>query len=262
MCPRILVPVRPAAGSTAVLPAFILFTMGFDSIRLITFDCYGTLIDWEEGMLRSLRKLFSRDGRRISDLELLEQYGEAEAELESGSYLPYRQVLSETVQELGRRMGVTISSEDGANFAESLREWEPFPDTVAALQALARRFRLGIISNVDDDLFAATQKKLQAPFAMIVTAQQVQSYKPSLKNFQEALRRSGLRNEEVLHAGQSVYHDIVPASFLGIASVWVNRPSIRPGAGATRAATAQPTVEVRDLAGLADLLLDGERRRL
>ena len=236
--------------------------MGCESIRLITFDCYGTLINWEAGMLHSLRNFFSRDGRKISDLELLELYGEAEAELESGRYLPYRQVLSETVQEVGRRLGVTISSEDGANFAESLREWEPFPDTVAALQALARRFRLGIISNVDDDLFAATQKKLQAPFALIVTAQQVRSYKPSLRNFQEALRRSGLRNEEVLHAGQSVYHDIVPASFLGIANVWVNRPSRRPGAGATRAAAAQPTVEVRDLAGLAKLLLEGEHRQL
>jgi 2-haloacid dehalogenase len=106
---------------------------------------------------------------------------------------------------------------------------------------------------VDDDLFAATRKKLQAPFALVVTAQQVQSYKPSLRNFQEALRRSGLKNEEVLHAGQSVYHDIVPASFLGIASVWVNRPSVRPGAGATRPAVAQPMVEVSSLAELAAL---------
>lgn len=136
-----------------------------------------------------------------------------------------------------------------------------FPDTATALRALARRFQLGIISNVDDDLFAATQKKLQAPFALIVTAQQVRSYEPSLKNFQEALRRSGLRNEEVLHAGQSVHHDIVPASFLGIANVWVNRPSRRPGAGAVKPAAAEPTVEVRDLARLAELLLDGEHRQ-
>ena len=133
---------------------------------------------------------------------------------------------------------------------------------MTALRALARRFQLGIISNVDDDLFAATQKTLQATFALIVTAQQVRSYKPSLKNFQEALRRSGLKKEEVLHAGQSVYHDVVPASFLGIANVWVNRPSVRPGAGAVKPAVAQPTVEVRDLAGLAELLLEGEHRKL
>ncbi len=114
---------------------------------------------------------------------------------------------------------------------------------------------------MDDDLFAATQKKLQAPFALIVTAQQVKSYKPSLKNFQEALRRSGLRNEEVLHAGQSVYHDIVPASFLGIMNVWVNRPSLRPGAGAVKSARAEPTFEVSSMEGLADLLLEDEQRQ-
>ena len=240
----------------------MLKSMSFESIRLITFDCYGTLIDWETGMLRSLRMLFSGGGRQVSDLELLEQYGEVEAELESGEYLPYRNVLSEAVQKIGRRLGVQVSEQQGKEFAQSLTDWEPFPDTVAALQALSRRFQLGIISNVDDDLFAATQKKVQAPFALVVTAQQVRSYKPSLKNFQEALRRSGMKNEEVMHAGQSVYHDIVPASFLGITSVWVNRPSVRPGAGATRPAVAQPTVEVRDLAALADLLLEGDRRRL
>jgi 2-haloacid dehalogenase len=228
--------------------------MNANSIRLVTFDCYGTLIDWETGMLKSLRPLFSHDGHPNSDLQLLELYGEVEAEVESGAYLEYREVLSRTVQEMGRRLNRLVSREQGQQFAQSLTEWEPFADTVAALERLAQRFKLGIISNVDDDLFAATQKKLQAPFALIVTAQQVKSYKPSLKNFQEALRRSGLKTEEVLHAGQSVYHDIVPASFLGIANVWVNRPSLRPGAGAAKAAQAQPTAEVKSLAELADLL--------
>ena len=127
MCPKILVPVLPAPVRQPLAQAFMLLAMGFESIRLITFDCYGTLIDWETGMLRSLRSLFARDGRQISDLELLEQYGEVEAALESGEYLPYRQVLSETVQEMGRRLGVTVSSEDGANFAESLRGVGTFP---------------------------------------------------------------------------------------------------------------------------------------
>jgi 2-haloacid dehalogenase len=228
--------------------------MNANSIRLITFDCYGTLIDWETGMLRSLRPLFSNAGHRTSDPQLLELYGEVEAEVESGPYLEYREVLAQTVEEMGRRLKRQVSREQGQRFAQSLTEWEPFPDTVAALQRLARRFKLGIISNVDDDLFAATQKKLETHFELIVTAQQVESYKPSLKNFQEALRRSGLKTEEVLHAGQSVYHDIVPASFLGIGNVWVNRPSLRPGAGAAKPAQAQPTAEVKGLAELADLL--------
>jgi 2-haloacid dehalogenase len=228
--------------------------MGFESIQLITFDCYGTLIDWETGMLSAMRPLFARNGRSISDVQLLEHYGEVELELESGPYLVYAQVLSRAVQEVGSRLGVNITADEGRAFADSLTQWEPFPDTVAGLQKLAQRFRLGIISNVDDDLFSVTRLKLQAPFDLVVTAQQVESYKPSLKNFQEALRRSGVRKDQILHAGQSVYHDIIPANSLGIKNVWVNRPSRRPGAGATKPAVAQPTAEVSSLAELAELL--------
>ncbi|HET7873805.1 MAG TPA: HAD-IA family hydrolase [Terriglobales bacterium] len=236
--------------------------MNVDSIRLITFDCYGTLIDWETGMLRSLRPLFADAVRPINDLELLELYGDVEAEIEAGEYLAYRQVLARTVEEMGRRIGKPVSPDQAREFAQSLTEWEPFPDTVAALNRLAQRFKLGIISNVDDDLFAATHKKLRAPFELIVTAQQVESYKPSLKNFQEAMRRCGLKPEALLHAGQSVYHDIVPASFLGIANVWVNRPSLRPGAGAAKPAVAQPTLEVGSMAELATALLGEDQHSL
>jgi 2-haloacid dehalogenase len=230
----------------------LFFLMNFASIRLITFDCYGTLIDWETGMLVSLRPLFARSG--LTDAELLEHYGEAEARLESGPHLPYRQVLSQSLQEVGQRLGIPVSAKEGDRFAASLTQWEPFSDTVPGLHALATRFQLGIISNVDDDLFAVTREKLTVPFDLVVTAQQVRSYKPSLRNFQEALRRSGLRRDEILHAGQSLYHDIVPANTLGIMNIWVNRPSVRPGAGATRPATAQPTVEVGSLAELVKLV--------
>jgi 2-haloacid dehalogenase len=232
----------------------ILSGMTFESIRLITFDCYGTLIDWETGMLAAMRPLFRRGGRDIGDAQLLEAYGEAEVELESRPYLTYREVLSRSVQDAGKRLGVTISAEQAHDFAESLTRWEPFPDTVSSLQELSKRFRLGIISNVDDDLFAVTRKKLNAPFDVVVTAQQVKSYKPSFRNFEEMLRRSGLKKEEVLHAAQSVYHDIVPANALGITNVWVNRPSIRPGSGATKTAQARPTAEVGSLAELVSLL--------
>lgn len=228
--------------------------MTFNSIRLITFDCYGTLIDWESGMLRALRPLFSSSERIFPDAEILEQYGEVEADLESGPYLLYREVLSQAVRRVGQKLGVEISEQQGRNFADSLTEWEPFPDTVAALQALARKFKLGIISNIDEDLFAFTNTKLQVPFEVVVTAEQVRSYKPSLKNFEEVLRRTGVRKQEWLHAGQSIYHDVVPATQMGIESVWVNRPSARPDVGAVRKAVAQPTYQVRSVSELAQLL--------
>jgi 2-haloacid dehalogenase len=229
--------------------------MSFDSVRLITFDCYGTLIDWESGMLAALRPLFSRDGRKVPDAQLLELYGEIEAELESGSYLPYREILSRTAQKMGQRLNIQVSMEEARTFASSLTGWKPFMDTVAALQSMATRFWLGIISNVDNDLFAETRKKL-APveFDFVVTAQQMQSYKPSFRNFEEAIRRSGLSKDQILHAGQSLYHDIAPANALGIRNVWVNRPSIRPGASATRAVAATPNYQVRSLAELSVLL--------
>jgi 2-haloacid dehalogenase len=225
--------------------------MAFESIRLITFDCYGTLIDWENGMLAAMRPIFSRDGKSFSDAELLQLYGEIEAEIEAGPYLPYRQVLANAVQEMGRRKNVQVSPEQGAAFAESITRWKPFADTVPALQSLAKKFQLGIISNVDDNLFAETRKKL-APveFAFVVTAQQVQSYKPDFRNFEEAIRRSGLKKEQILHAGQSLYHDIAPANALGICNVWVNRPSAYPNAGATKPSTARAEYEVHTLAEL------------
>lgn len=229
--------------------------MPFESIRLITFDCYGTLIDWESGMLAALRPLFSRDSHTVSDLQILELYGEIEANVESGPYLPYRRVLAQAVREIGRQLGIEVSVEEGSAFAESLTRWKPFSDTVPALQSLDKRFRLGIISNVDDDLFAETRKKL-APvtFDFVVTAQQMQSYKPAHRNFEEAIRRSGLTKDQILHAGQSLYHDIAPANALGISNVWVNRPSVRPGSGAAKPGSAKPNYEVHTLAELSALL--------
>ncbi len=107
----------------------ILLGMAFESIRLITFDCYGTLIDWENGMLAALRPMLSREGHHVPDMQILELYGEIEAEIEAGPYLPYRQVLTQAAQEIGRRTGVNISAEEGRAFADSLTRWKPFIDT-------------------------------------------------------------------------------------------------------------------------------------
>ncbi|HEY6967655.1 MAG TPA: haloacid dehalogenase type II [Candidatus Angelobacter sp.] len=230
--------------------------MDFSSIRLITFDCYGTLIDWETGILASLRALL-HNLPPIEDDKLLNLYGEIEAQLESGPYMAYRAILGRAAQEIARRLSISINAADAQRFAESLRLWKPFPDTVEALQLLAKKYKLAIISNVDDDLFADTQRMLKASFEFVVTAQQVRSYKPSQKNFQEALKRAeqaGIHKDQVLHAAESLYHDIGPANALGLKTVWVHRRFDKPGFGATKPGTALPSARVRSVAELSQKL--------
>jgi 2-haloacid dehalogenase len=140
-----------------------------------------------------------------------------------------------------------------AALSESLPGWLPFQDTEAALQQLQKHYKLAVISNIDDDLFAETRKHLAVEFDFVITAQQARSYKPSLNNFQLALRTMAIPPDRLLHAAQSIYHDVVPAHSLGIASVWVNRKSARPGVGAVRAAAGRADLEVPDVASLAAL---------
>jgi 2-haloacid dehalogenase len=227
--------------------------MDFSEVQLITFDCYGTLIDWESGILAAFRVLLP-GYEHVRKEQLLEMYGEIEVQLEAGPYLSYRTVLSRTAKEIGRRLGQELVEDACQQFAESLKQWPPFPDSVESLKKLAKHYRLGIISNTDDDLFAASHKLLQTPFDMIVTAQQVQSYKPSPRNFKEAMRRAGIPKANILHAAQSIYHDIVPANSLGLKNIWVNRRFGKHGPGATVAADAKPGLEVRSLAELAATL--------
>jgi 2-haloacid dehalogenase len=227
--------------------------MDFSSFTTVSFDCYGTLIDWEAGILPTLRGVLASHGRGLSDAALLELYGEFEAESQSGPYQRYRQVLESVVQRFGQRFGFQPSPAELRSLHESIPAWPPFPDTVAALQELQKRYKLAVISNIDDDLFAVTRKHLGVNFDCAVTAQQARSYKPSLNNFQLALGTIGVSPDRLLHAAQSIYHDVIPAQSLGIATVWVNRRSARPGVGAVRAAVARPNLEVPDLATLAAL---------
>src|SRR5438270_7291118 len=205
--------------------------LDFNHFQVLTFDCYGTLIDWESGILGALQPILAAHGKQIEDPRLLELYGELEAEGEAGPYRPYREVLAQVVHGLGRRLGFTPSLEEEASLARSLKNWKPWPDTVAALRQLEKKFKLAILSNIDDDLFAPTARKLKVHFADVITAQQARCYKPCLDLFRMALQRLGASPDQVLHVAQSVYHDAVPAKKLGISTVWVNRPSARPGVG-------------------------------
>jgi len=155
------------------------------------------------------------------------------------------------VRQYGKEFQFTPSAEEMRSLPESLPNWKPWPDTVAALRQLKTRFRLAILSNVDDDLFAATRPQLEVDFDEVITAQQAQAYKPSLKLFELALSRIHAPAHRVLHVGQSIHHDVVPAQALGLATVWVNRPSARPGVGAVKLAEAKPDLTVTSLAELA-----------
>jgi 2-haloacid dehalogenase len=221
--------------------------------RLVTFDCYGTLIDWEAGIFSALHPILAAHDKTIADSELLRLYAELEAEAEQGEFHPYREVLQSVVRGLGKRLGFMPTEPQVRSLPDSLSRWPPFPDTIAALGKLKARYQLAVISNVDDNLFAATARRLQIPFDYVVTAQQARAYKPSLQMFKLAQQRTGVAPGQWLHVAQSVYHDVIPARSLGIATVWVNRPSSRPGSGAAKAASGQPDLEVSNLETLAQL---------
>jgi 2-haloacid dehalogenase len=223
----------------------------FSRFEILTFDCYGTLINWEGGILRCLHRILAAYGKDTDDATILQLYGDFEARAEQGEYRPYREVLQSVVRQFGEQLGFTPSGQQITSLSESLQEWKPWPDTVTALRQLQSRFRLAIVSNVDDDLFAATLPQLGVDFDQIITAQQAGAYKPSLKIFDLALRRVGVPAHRVLHVGQSVYHDVLPAQSLGLATVWVNRPSARSGVGAVKAVEGHPDLQVSSLAELA-----------
>ena len=227
--------------------------LNFAQFRLVSFDCYGTLIDWETGIFSALRPVLAAHGKTIADSEILRLYGELEAEAEQGEFYPYRDVLQSVVRGFGKRLAFMPTESQTRSLPDSLPRWPPFPDTIAALGTLKARYQLAVISNVDDDLFAATARCLEIPFDYVITAQQARAYKPSPQIFKVAQQRTGVAPGQWLHAAQSVYHDVVPARALGIATVWVNRPSSRPGAGAANAASGQPDLEVPDLKTLAQL---------
>jgi 2-haloacid dehalogenase len=231
-----------------------------NQFEAISFDCYGTLIDWERGILPALKKLLSNREIDFSDDGTLELFAEFESELENEQrdYIRYREVLQQLVQKIGQRFNFEpTETESGTEInclVDSLKNWQPFPDTVAALAALKQKYKLAVISNIDDDLFASTAKHLKVEFDWVITAEKVRSYKPSTRNFEIALETMGIAPEKLLHVAQSLYHDIVPAASMGISTVWVNRRQDKTGFGATLPASGKPDLEVPDLKTLVEII--------
>ncbi|MFQ5849505.1 MAG: HAD-IA family hydrolase [Candidatus Binatia bacterium] len=214
---------------------------------LITFDCYGTLIDWETGIYEAFRDEAAKDGIELERERVIAAYAAAEAQVEGKEFISYRRVLCEAARRSASTLGWEITEERAAFLARSLPGWRPFPDTNPALERLGSGFHLGILSNADDELLAETMLHLTVPFDLIVTAEQVQSYKPRRAHFNEAMRRKG--TARWLHAGQSYFHDVRPALELGIPIAWINRKS-KPMPGGKQ----KLHCVVNDLTGLADLL--------
>ncbi|MGZ4811195.1 MAG: haloacid dehalogenase type II [Terriglobales bacterium] len=225
----------------------------FSKFSWLTFDCYGTLIDWDAGILSTIRPILAAHGRNLSDTGILELFANIERVEEAGEYRTYRQILETVIAKMAARLVFSISGEEMRSLPDSLGNWAPFPDTVDALRKLKQRYKLAVISNTDDDLFARTAVHLEVPFDAVITAQQARSYKPSLNNFRLALQRLGAGREQVLHVAQSLYHDVTPANELGIASVWVNRHQ-RPGASGGTPGGAKPDLVVGDMMTLASMV--------
>lgn len=226
----------------------------FNDFEVLTFDCYGTLIDWESGILGALNPVLDAHGIHLEKERLLELYAEFEPLQQRGGYRNYKSILASVVKGIGEQLDFTPTPSEQSSLSESIKQWQPFPDTVAALQSLHSKYKLAIISNIDNDLFAFTERHLKTKFDWVVTAEQVQSYKPSENNFLKAIERMQIPRERILHVAQSVFHDIVPAKKLGISTVWVKRRQSGKGHGATPPASMKADVEVQDLRLLVDLI--------
>jgi 2-haloacid dehalogenase len=220
----------------------------FGRFEVLTFDCYGTLIDWETGILRALRTALGTQARNVPDDELLTRYAAHEAPAEAGPYLPYRTILARAARAVVSELDATLDDDAAAAFADSVGDWPAFTDSAEALRLLQTRFRLGVITNCDDDLFGRSNQRLGVQFEWVVTAEQAGSYKPNPRNFEVALGRIGVPRDRILHTAQSLFHDHVPAKRLGLSTAWINRRHDRPGSGATPPAEATPDLEAPDMA--------------
>ena len=217
--------------------------MKLSDFQALTFDCYGTLIDWESGLLAALQGLITCSPRRRTREEVLSDYAMHEQEQQHFTpTLKYSQLLAVVYKRLSENWGAPAPWEEGTTFAASLRTWEPFPDTAAALKYLKSHYKLYILSNVDNESFSYTARRLGVRFDGILTAEDIGSYKPNLRNFEYMLGRlqsQGIEKSRILHVAQSLVHDHLPAKELGLASCWINRQHGQIGAVGEAASRAR-----------------------
>lgn len=222
--------------------------MTLDAIEILTFDCYGTLIDWESGIRESLAELRARHGAATPLDALLVEWEAIQFRQIAEPYRPYRNILRTSLTETFAKHGVNLSGAESNLLGERIGRWQPFADSSESLARLKSRYRLAILSNIDDDILAQSVAQLGIEFDELVTAQQVGSYKPRPAHFREALRRFSRPASAFLHCAFGFKYDQTPALAEGMATVWVKRP------GWIRDDEAEPTFETNSLAGVARLL--------
>jgi 2-haloalkanoic acid dehalogenase type II len=223
--------------------------MTFENKTFLTFDCYGTLIDWEGGITNAVKKLADQYGLTLDLDTVPNRYIAVELAVEAEQFRKYREVLAISAQRLLQQEGIAISDAEASEFADSIYTWSPFPETREVLSRLIDRgYRLVILSNVDNPIIRESIKAIGIEFDGVVTAEDVGSYKPSHGHWEEMLRRFGAQKEQVLHVAASYVHDIVPARELGFDAIWINRNTEKP------TGTVTPNAELRDLSALPGLL--------
>ncbi|MCH7548114.1 MAG: HAD-IA family hydrolase [Candidatus Krumholzibacteriota bacterium] len=226
----------------------------FRNYEAMTFDCYGTLIDWETGILSVLSELRRRHNLDATDHELLESYARAETHVQCGYYRRYREVLREVMKQVAQHYKLDVDGYDVDALVVSLPLWKPFPDTIDALHRLGGYFGLGVISNIDDDLFESTSRHLETPFDWVVTAEQAGAYKPAHRTFRHAWELMGVHPSRIVHVAQSRFHDIAPVMTMDGTTVWVDRRRDGTSHGATSPGDAEPNLTVPDLATLLSIV--------
>lgn len=225
--------------------------INYDDFDALTFDCYGTLIDWESGILAGLKVAFGSGIETKSDADLLASFAHHEHVAEV-PYKNYREVLGLTLRLLAGELGLEVSPEQEAQFGASVLDWPAFPDSHDALASLQKRYKLVVITNCDDDLFAASATRLGITFDEVITAAQVGSYKPNIENFhfahEKIQRNLGISKDRILHVAQSLFHDHAPAKSIGMTTVHIKRR----GNGAAPQASAAPDSVFPDMKSFAE----------
>jgi 2-haloacid dehalogenase len=222
--------------------------------QYMTFDCYGTLIDWETGLIRSIEPILKKYEKRIKPLEILSLYSKFESEAENKKFVKYSEILIEVMEKILLSYNIDPAPGDERSLVNGIKQFKPFKDTIDALKIFRQKYKLGLVTNTDNDIFEITNKTLEVNFDYVLTSEDIRCYKPATRFFLKMIEDLKCRPQEIVHVAQSIYHDIQPVKKLGIMSVHINRSEYRQRFGATPEAAGKADMVVDDLKALSDII--------